>query len=93
MSFISKSLTRQIDGSLARNFNAKSVLGTILDPAADKLLMTTLAVTLAWNGALPSASLVRFVCKLESRSSRLGLRPRKLTCRQCPWPFSSSDAT
>jgi len=31
----------------------KSVLGTILDPAADKALMTTLTVTLAIKGLLP----------------------------------------
>jgi len=30
-----------------------SVLGTILDPAADKTLMTTLTVTLALKGLLP----------------------------------------
>ena len=31
-----------------------SVLGTILDPAADKALMTTLTVTLTMQGMLPS---------------------------------------
>jgi len=31
----------------------KTVLGTILDPAADKILMTTLTVTLAMKGMLP----------------------------------------
>lgn len=31
----------------------RSVLGTILDPAADKTLMTTLTVTLAMKGMLP----------------------------------------
>jgi cardiolipin synthase len=30
-----------------------SVLGSILDPAADKALMTTLVVTLAWSELLP----------------------------------------
>ena len=33
----------------------QSVLGTILDPAADKTLMTTLTVTLAMKGLLPGA--------------------------------------
>lgn len=32
----------------------RSVFGTILDPAADKTLMTTLVVTLAYKGLLPS---------------------------------------
>ncbi|KAG1812927.1 uncharacterized protein BJ212DRAFT_1448082 [Suillus subaureus] len=41
------------DGYLARRFSMHSVLGTILDPAADKTLMTTLTVTLAMKGLLP----------------------------------------
>src|ERR1700733_7334385 len=43
----------QADGFVARKYNMKSVLGTILDPAADKALMTTLAITLAIKGLLP----------------------------------------
>ena len=43
----------QADGWLARTFKQTSVLGTILDPAADKLLMTVLAVTLTIRGLLP----------------------------------------
>jgi cardiolipin synthase len=45
----------QLDGYLARKWNQKSVLGSILDPAADKALMTTLVATLAWSELLPSA--------------------------------------
>ena len=33
-----------------------TVLGSILDPAADKLLMTTMVVTLAMKSMLPCAS-------------------------------------
>lgn len=33
-----------------------SVLGSILDPAADKALMTTLTITLAVKGMLPRTS-------------------------------------
>lgn len=32
-----------------------SVLGTILDPAADKALMTTLVITLTMKGLVPRA--------------------------------------
>jgi cardiolipin synthase len=32
-----------------------SVVGSILDPAADKTLMTTLTITLAMKGLLPGA--------------------------------------
>jgi cardiolipin synthase len=42
-----------VDGYLARRFNMRSVLGTILDPAADKTLMTTLVVTLTMKDLLP----------------------------------------
>ncbi|KAG2137785.1 hypothetical protein BD769DRAFT_1436194 [Suillus cothurnatus] len=50
------------DGYLARRFSMHSVLGTILDPAADKTLMTTLTVTLAMKGLLPvlSAFYIRY---------------------------------
>ncbi|KAI0057427.1 hypothetical protein BV25DRAFT_1892645 [Artomyces pyxidatus] len=45
--------TDWVDGFLARRYHMKSVLGTILDPAADKTLMTTLVVTLTMKGLLP----------------------------------------
>ncbi|KAG9018313.1 hypothetical protein FRB93_000016 [Tulasnella sp. JGI-2019a] len=45
--------TDLLDGWLARRFNMGTVLGTILDPAADKALMTTLTVTLAAGGMIP----------------------------------------
>ncbi|KAI0048724.1 hypothetical protein FA95DRAFT_1005554 [Auriscalpium vulgare] len=46
-------LTDWVDGFLARRYNMSSVLGTILDPAADKTLMTTLVVTLTMKSLLP----------------------------------------
>ncbi|KAF9269221.1 CDP-diacylglycerol--glycerol-3-phosphate 3-phosphatidyltransferase [Marasmius fiardii PR-910] len=46
-------LTDLADGYLARRFKMNSVLGTILDPAADKALMTTLTVTLTMKGMIP----------------------------------------
>lgn len=42
-----------IDGWLARKYNMGSVFGSILDPAADKALMTTLTIALAIKGLLP----------------------------------------
>ncbi|SCZ93137.1 BZ3500_MvSof-1268-A1-R1_Chr6-2g08484 [Microbotryum saponariae] len=42
-----------VDGYLARRYNMRSVLGSILDPAADKFLMTTMVVTLAMKSMLP----------------------------------------
>lgn len=41
-------ITDLLDGYIARRFDMKSDLGAILDPAADKLLMTTAFVLMAW---------------------------------------------
>lgn len=42
-----------VDGYIARHYNQSSVLGSILDPLADKLLMTVMTITLASKGLLP----------------------------------------
>lgn len=42
-----------LDGFLARRFGWQSALGAWLDPAADKLLMTTCFLTLAYVDAVP----------------------------------------
>ena len=50
-------LSMKLDGFLARQYNMSSVLGTILDPAADKALITTLTVTLTMQELIPCKSL------------------------------------
>lgn len=42
-----------LDGWIARKWNLGTVVGTIIDPLADKTLMTVLTVTLAMQGSLP----------------------------------------
>ncbi|KAB5570052.1 CDP-alcohol phosphatidyltransferase-domain-containing protein [Coniochaeta sp. 2T2.1] len=42
-----------LDGWIARRWNLGTVVGTIIDPLADKTLMTVLTVTLAMQGSLP----------------------------------------
>ncbi|HQU83197.1 MAG TPA: CDP-alcohol phosphatidyltransferase family protein [Pyrinomonadaceae bacterium] len=44
-----------IDGFVARRFNQESELGTIIDPIADKLLMTTAFIILTLPNILPQA--------------------------------------
>jgi cardiolipin synthase len=44
--------TDLLDGYIARRFNQKTYLGSALDPAADKVLMTTLTVSLCQAGLL-----------------------------------------
>ena len=47
--FAAAGFTDLLDGLIARTFNQSSELGAVLDPAADKLLMTTAFVLLAWR--------------------------------------------
>ena len=46
-------VTDLIDGYIARRYNLQTVVGTIIDPMADKMLMTISVVCLAFNGSLP----------------------------------------
>ncbi|KAK3340503.1 CDP-alcohol phosphatidyltransferase-domain-containing protein [Neurospora tetraspora] len=46
-------VTDLLDGWIARRWNQGTVVGTIIDPMADKTLMTVLTVTLATKGLLP----------------------------------------
>ena len=47
-------ITDLVDGWIARRWNLQTVVGTVIDPMADKTLMTILTVCLAIKGALPS---------------------------------------
>ena len=75
VSLIYSTLSRsQADGYLARKYNMGSVLGSILDPAADKALMTTLVVTLTIRGLVPRMF-------AHASSYNLHLIPLDLQCR------------
>ncbi|GLH74196.1 phosphatidylglycerophosphate synthase [Geothrix limicola] len=47
--FAAAGFTDLLDGLIARTFNQRSDLGAILDPAADKMLMTTAFILMAWR--------------------------------------------
>lgn len=49
----STSNSPQLDGHIARTYKTGTVIGSILDPAADKTLMTTLVVSLAYKSMIP----------------------------------------
>ena len=51
--FILAGITDGLDGLLARRFNQKSQLGTILDPIADKLMLVTSFVVLSMRSVFP----------------------------------------
>ncbi|KAJ2661469.1 hypothetical protein IWW48_002452 [Coemansia sp. RSA 1200] len=47
-------LTDALDGYIARKYNMRSFVGSIIDPAADKVLMTTLTLSLTYSGLMPT---------------------------------------
>ena len=51
--FVVAGLTDGLDGLLARRFNQKSQLGTILDPIADKLMLVTAFIVLSMRSVYP----------------------------------------
>lgn len=53
MVFVGAGISDAIDGWLARVRNARSALGALLDPIADKALLVSVYVTLAAIGVLP----------------------------------------
>lgn len=54
--------TDLIDGWVARKWKLQTVVGTVIDPLADKALMATLTICLAINGGLPSKLSNRQTC-------------------------------
>ncbi len=71
------------DGQIARRFGWQSALGRLLDPAADKLMLATVFVALAWAGRIPlwlmAAVLVRdAVIVLGAAAYRLRFGPFEL---------------
>lgn len=51
--FVVAGVTDGLDGLLARRFNQKSQLGTILDPIADKLMLVTAFIVLSMRSVFP----------------------------------------
>lgn len=52
--FVAAGVSDAIDGVLARRLNARSVLGSYLDPLADKALLVSVYVLLGVNELLPA---------------------------------------
>jgi cardiolipin synthase len=51
--FVAAGLSDAVDGYIAKHFDRRTTLGAVLDPAADKALLTGLYVTLFLTGHLP----------------------------------------
>ena len=63
-----------LDGYLARRLRVGSALGRMLDPIADKLLVSALLVVLAWNGSFSELDLIPAVAILSREIFVSGLR-------------------
>ncbi len=52
--FVAAGVSDAVDGYVAKHFNQRSRLGSLLDPLADKVLLISMYVTLGVAGELPS---------------------------------------
>ncbi|HCU25651.1 MAG TPA: hypothetical protein DF383_11605 [Deltaproteobacteria bacterium] len=87
--FIATGLTDVIDGALARALKKQSALGTILDPAADKLLMLVTFIVLAMRNLVPVWLSVLVIVRdlwivlgslvLKKLKKRLSIHPTRLS--------------
>lgn len=67
--FVYAGITDLVDGWIARKWNLQTVVGTVIDPMADKTLMTVVTVCLAVKAALP----VPLAVLILGRDAVLGL--------------------
>uniref|UniRef100_A0A093VCD7 Putative CDP-alcohol phosphatidyltransferase class-I family protein C22A12.08c n=1 Tax=Talaromyces marneffei PM1 TaxID=1077442 RepID=A0A093VCD7_TALMA len=81
-------ITDLVDGYIARRYNLQTVVGTIIDPAADKLLMTISVVCLALNGWMPGRDVGLSISAIYYRW--ISLPPPKTMARY--WDFSLPSA-
>ena len=54
--FVYAGVTDLVDGWIARKWKLQTVVGTVIDPMADKTLMTVVTVALAMKGTLPGTN-------------------------------------
>ena len=71
--FVLAGITDGLDGLLARRFDQRSQLGTILDPIADKLMLVTSFVVLSMRSVFPQP---------RQRSARSARVPRRESLHQ-----------
>lgn len=89
-------ITDFVDGYIARKYKLQTVVGSVIDPMADKFLMMTLAGTLAISGSIPMYMAVLilgrdFLLGLSALYFRyISLPPPKTFMRY--WDFSIPSA-
>lgn len=65
-------ITDLVDGWIARRWKLQTVIGSVVDPMADKMLMTIVVVCLAVQGGLPCKSALKgyYRCRFIANNSR-----------------------
>ena len=61
--FLTAALTDFADGYLARKYGMETVLGKLMDPLADKVLVTTVLIMLIPLGKLPALASLIIICR------------------------------
>lgn len=61
--FVFAALTDLVDGYLARRYQSESTLGKLMDPLADKVLVTTVLVMLIPMGRIPAWVCLLIICR------------------------------
>lgn len=104
--FVYAGVSDLLDGWIARRWKLQTVVGSVVDPMADKILMTVLTVSLAAQGSLPGMLSISGVSSIHSSLSPTPLfslslcslsvsqfPPRKLTqtSRRAPKSLAGRD--
>lgn len=61
--FIVASVTDFLDGMIARKYNLVTTFGKFMDPIADKVLVNSLIILLAWNEEIPVLVAIIMICR------------------------------
>ncbi|MBV5307179.1 MAG: CDP-diacylglycerol--glycerol-3-phosphate 3-phosphatidyltransferase [Desulfobulbaceae bacterium] len=61
--FVFAALTDLVDGYLARKYQSESTLGKLMDPLADKVLVTTALIMLIPMGRVPAWVCLLIICR------------------------------
>ena len=72
--FVLASFTDYLDGLLARIFKEESKLGELLDPSADKILVSTALLLLIMNGAIKNFEVIAAIIIITREILISGLR-------------------
>lgn len=75
--FLAASITDWLDGHIARKTRQITTLGKLLDPLADKLLISAAFISLVQSGRIPAWMVVVIVCRELSITGLRGITASK----------------